>query len=285
MEQLKIGLQKKGRLSPPSLKLLQDCGIQFSAGSGKLKTQADNFPLEMLFLRDDDIPEYVESGVVDIGIVGENLLAESQKEVEHTLSLDFAHCRLSLAIPKTVKDEGMAFFEGKTIATSYPNICRSYFEAKGMSVKLEKIGGSVEIAPSIGLADAVCDLVSTGSTLMTNGLKEVAVVMKSQAVLVRQPKLKPAQKAILDKLCFRIQAVQRASAHKYILLNAPNEALSDIAKVLPGMKSPTILPLKTPNWSSLHAVVKEDDFWTTIDSLKDMGAEGILVLPIQKMIF
>ncbi len=284
MSKLKIAIQKKGRLSEKSLALLRECGIKISNGTSKLKANAKNFPIEVLYLRDDDIPQYVEQQVADIGILGENEVIEKNKEVDVIENLGFAGCRLSLAIPKEIDYQGLEYFRGARIATSYPNILSNFFKTNNINAAIEEISGSVEIAPSIGLADAVCDIVSTGSTLFTNGLKEVETVITSQAVLVANPNLPAEKKAILDRLLFRIRAVQRASENKYILLNAPDNALEEIKSVLPGMKSPTILPLAQEGWSSLHSVVKEDEFWDVIDQLKTLGAQGILVVPIEKMV-
>jgi ATP phosphoribosyltransferase len=284
MNILRIAIQKKGLLSEKSLKLLKDCGIKISNSNNKLKSEALNFPIEILYLRDDDIPQYVEQQVADIGIVGENEMLEKNKEVAVSEKLGFAECRLSLAIPKEEKYPGVTFFKNKRIATSYPKILSKYFEEMKIEVEIEEISGSVEIAPSIGLADAICDIVSTGSTLLTNGLKEVETVLKSQAVLISNKRLAKEKRDILDKLIFRIRAVKNANENKYILLNAPDSALEQIIELLPGMKSPTILPLAAENWSSLHSVVKEDQFWDVIDRLKELGAEGILVVPIEKMV-
>lgn len=284
MTKLKIAIQKDGRLSEKSLQLLQECGIKISNGTTKLKNEAQNFPIEALFLRDDDIPQYVEQQVADIGILGENGVFEKNKKINIIEHLGFAACRLSLAIPKDEMYTDVSFFNGKRIATSYPNILRSYFDKHKISAEIEEISGSVEIAPSIGLANAVCDIVSTGSTLLTNGLKEVETVLRSQAVLIASPLLTDEKKRILEKLLFRIRAVLRAKENKYILLNAPDDAIPDIIKILPGVKSPTILPLAEKGWSSLHSVVKEDEFWDVIDQLKKVGAQGILVVPIEKMV-
>lgn len=264
--------------------LLRECGISLSNGAGRLKAGASNFPLEVLFLRDDDIPGYVHGKVADAGIIGENVLLEKGQGAQVVDHLGFARCRLSLAIRREAEYKGLSDFQGKRIATSYPRILRSYLERNGVQAEIEEISGSVEIAPSIGLADAVCDIVSTGSTLLTNGLREVEEVMRSEAVLVKSPGLSPEKEAILDKLMFRIQAVRNAKRNKYILLNAPDTAISAICELLPGMKSPTILPLATEGWSSLHSVVPEDQFWEVIDRLRVLGAEGILVVPIEKMI-
>lgn len=282
-EVLRIAIQKSGRLQEGSLKLLKDCGLSISNGKDQLKTQASNFPVEVLFLRDDDIPQYIEDGVADAGIIGENIFAEKQKAGEIIKRLDFAKCRLALAVPRTEQYTGIDWFEGKNIATSYPNIVSDFLKRNNITAGIHEISGSVEIAPGIGLADAICDIVSTGSTLLSNGLKEVELVMKSEAVLVAR-KLDATKKQILNKLVFRMEAVQQASNNKYILLNCPNEAIEPITNVIPGMKSPTILPLSKPGWSSLHSVVDENDFWEKIDQLKKLGAEGILVIPIEKMI-
>jgi len=284
MSKLKIAIQKSGRLSEKSLKLLEECGIKISNGDRKLKAEAKNFPVEILFLRDDDIPQYVEQGVADIGILGENEVWEKDKNVLAVEKLGFAGCKLSLAIPKDENYTGINYFQNKKIATSYPKILQKFFNEKGIKVSIEEIGGSVEIATGIGLADAIFDIVSTGSTLLMNGLKEVAVVTKSEAVLISNTSLSQEKQAILDRLLFRIKAVKSASENKYILLNAPNSALENICKALPGMKSPTILPLAEEGWSSLHSVVKEDEFWDVIDKLKALGAQGILVVPIEKMV-
>ena len=282
-EVLRIAIQKSGRLQEGSLKLLKDCGLSISNGKDQLKTQASNFPVEVLFLRDDDIPQYIEDGVADAGIIGENIFAEKQKAGEIIKRLNFAKCRLALAVPRTEQYSGINWFEGKNIATSYPNIVSDFLKRNNIKAGIHEISGSVEIAPGIGLADAICDIVSTGSTLLSNGLKEVELVMKSEAVLVAG-KLDADKKQILNKLVFRMEAVQQASNNKYILLNCPNESIEPITNVIPGMKSPTILPLSKPGWSSLHSVVDENDFWEKIDQLKKLGAEGILVIPIEKMI-
>ncbi len=284
MSQLKIAIQKSGRLSENSKMLLEECGIKFSNGAGVLKTTARNFPVELLFLRDDDIPQYVEQQVADIGILGENMVFEKEKDVCIIEQLGFAHCRLSLAIPREDSYPGVRYFQNKKIATSYPKILTGFLEKNGIKAEIEEISGSVEIAPGIGLADAVCDIVSSGSTLLTNGLHEVETILKSQAVIIGNKKLDAEKCAILDRLLFRIRAVKNAKENKYILLNAPESAIDRIIKILPGMKSPTILPLAEKGWCSLHSVVKEDEFWERIDQLKKAGAEGILVIPIEKMI-
>jgi ATP phosphoribosyltransferase len=284
MNTLKIAIQKSGRLSEKSLELLKECGIKLPNGDRKLITAAANFPMEVLFLRDDDIPQYVEQGVADVGILGENEVWEKDKDVLTVENLGFAGCKLSLAIPKDEKYTGLSFFNNKKVATSYPKILQKYFTENNITVEIEEIGGSVEIAPGIGLADGIFDIVSTGSTLLMNGLKEVEVVKTSKAVLIANKKLSADKQAILDKLLFRIKAVQASSENKYILLNAPNTAIAAISALLPGAKSPTVLPLAETGWSSIHSVVKEDEFWEVIDKLKGLGAEGILVIPIEKMI-
>lgn len=284
MCKLRVALQKNGRLSQKSIELLQECGIRFPNGSGKLLTESSNFPLQILFLRDDDIPQYVEQRVADIGIIGENVLMESPKDILTVKKLGFSSCRMSLAVPKETEYGGPDFFRNKRIATSYPRILSDYFRQNGIEATIEFISGSVEIATGIGLADAVFDIVSSGSTLLSNGLKEVEKVMDSEAVLIASSGLDAERKALLDRLLLRIQAVQKAAAHKYILLNAPDAKLKIIQQLLPGMKSPTMLPLSERGWSSLHSVIPEDDFWNVIDALKNAGAEGILVVPIEKMI-
>lgn len=284
MSKLKIAVQKNGRLSEKSLELLKNCGIKLQNGERVLKSEASNFPIEVLFLRDDDIPQYVEQGIADLGILGQNEVWEQQKSVDELKTLGFAGCKLSLAIPREMNYNGKQFFEGKRIATSYPNILSKFFAKENISVVIETIGGSVEIAPGIGLADGIMDIVSTGSTLLMNGLKEVETIAKSEAVLIANRNLTNDKKAILDQLLFRMEAVQQSKENKYILLNAPNEKLETITQILPGMKSPTVLPLAQAGWSSLHSVIQEDDFWNVIDQLKNAGAEGILVVPIEKMI-
>ncbi|MDR1887338.1 MAG: ATP phosphoribosyltransferase [Prevotellaceae bacterium] len=283
-EKLKIAIQKSGRLNEKSLELLKECGIKLSGGNGKLKAEAKNFPAEVLFLRDDDIPQYVEQGVADVGILGENEVWERKKNILTVEKLGFAGCRMSLAIPKDEEYTGLSFFNGKKIATSYPAILSDFFVGNGIRVEIEEISGSVEIAPGIGLADAIFDIVSTGSTLLMNGLKEVKVVAESEAVLISGRELGEAKKSILDRLVFRIKAVLRASENKYITLNAPLSAVPEITALLPGMKSPTIVPLAEEGWCGIHSVVKEDEFWDIIDRMKELGAEGILVIPIEKMV-
>jgi ATP phosphoribosyltransferase len=281
---LRLAIQKSGRLSEDSLKLIRECGISFISSSLKLKTESTNFPLEILYLRDDDIPGYVADGVADIGIVGENVLVEEGMQSLTVEPLGFSKCRLSLAVPKSDTYESIADLQGKNIATSYPKLLQAYLDERGVQAHIHTISGSVEIAPSIGLADAICDIVSSGSTLISNGLKEVERVFKSQAVLIANGGLNAEKQAILDKLLFRIKAVQRAQKAKYILLNAPNDKIAEISELLPGAKSPSIIPLAEEGWSSLHSVVNEDDFWEIIEKLKEAGAQGILVVPIEKMI-
>lgn len=284
MEKLKIAVQKSGRLQEKTVALLKECGLSFSNGPNRLKTDARNFPAEILYLRDDDIPQYVQDAVADIGIVGENVFIEKNKSIKLIERLDFAKCRLSIAVPKSTEYTDTAFLEGKRIATSYPFIVTKFLQEKNINAEIHEISGSVEIAPGIGLADAICDIVSTGSTLLSNGLQEVETVMKSEAVLVAGQQLSTSKQEILDKLIFRIKAVNTAKNNKYLLLNTPNDAIEAITKVLPGMKSPTVTPLNEEGWSSLHSVVNEDDFWNKIDQLKSLGAQGILVIPIEKMI-
>ncbi|HEX8249126.1 MAG TPA: ATP phosphoribosyltransferase [Pyrinomonadaceae bacterium] len=277
-------MQKNGRLSEQSHDLLRKCGISFSNGLGKLRTEATNFRLEIFFLRDDDIPEYVADGVADIGIVGENVLAEKCKTVDSIEKLGFGKCRLSLAVPKNFAYESVRDFSGRRIATTYPKILTSFLGEKNIKAEIHTISGSVEIAPSIGLADAVCDLVSSGSTLFTNGLREVETVMHSEAILIARKNLSADLRSILEKLLFRIRSVKAAQQNKYILLNAPNEKLCEIAALLPGIKSPTVMPLAERGWSSIHSVVNENDFWEVVEQLKAAGAEGILVLSVEQMI-
>lgn len=282
---LRIAVQKSGRLSEDSLRLLKECGIKFDSGKGKLKAESTNFPAEFLFLRDDDIPGYVADGIADVGIVGENVLVETEKKVDVALPLGFSKCRLSVAIPRGMEYPGASYLQGKRIATSYPKILGDFLAKEGIVAHIHEISGSVEIAPSIGLADAVCDIVSSGSTLLSNGLKEVEVIFKSQAVLISTVGLAEEKASILKKLLFRINAVQSASSYKYILLNAPNEKLDAIISFLPGMKSPTIVPLAQPGWCSVHSVIEESAFWENIEALREAGAQGILVIPIEKMIY
>ena len=284
MNTLKLAVQKSGRLSDSSLKLIKECGITFPTRIASLKAQAFNFPVEFLYLRDDDIPGYVSDQVADVGIVGENVLMEKTDDLEVVKKLGFSKCRLSIAVPREFDYQNIQSLEGLNIATSYPKILSSFLNTHGVSADIHEISGSVEIAPSIGLAEAVCDIVSTGSTLLSNGLTEVEIILKSEAVLVARPDLTGSQRKILDQLLFRINAVQAANSNKYILLNAPNEAIQKIIELLPGMRSPTVLPLAQEGWSSLHSVVNEDDFWEVIENLREAGAEGILVIPIEKMV-
>jgi ATP phosphoribosyltransferase len=282
---LRLAVQKSGRLSEDSLKLIKECGVSFNQGLGKLKCEASNFPLEFLFLRDDDIPQYVANGIADIGFVGENVLIESGENTKIIQKLGFSKCRLSLAVANDFQYYGIKSLEGKSIATSYPNLLTQYLQEKNVKADIHVISGSVEIAPSIGLAEAICDLVSSGSTLLSNGLKEVEIIFKSEAVLIANPSISEAKHKILQELLFRIQSVQNAKDNKYILMNAPNHSIEKISQILPVMKSPTIMPLAVEGWCSLHSVVREDDFWQIIGELKQAGAEGILVIPIEKMIF
>lgn len=281
---LKIALQKSGRLYDDSVKILKECGIELQNGMNKLLNEAINFPMQILFLRDDDIPQYVEDGVADIGIVGENVVYETNKNVEIVEKLGFGKCRLSVAIPRNENYTGAQFLNGKRIATTYPFLLQSFLDKNKINAEIHEISGSVEITPGVGLADAICDLVSSGSTLFSNGLKETEVVLNSQAALIGNKNLSSEKQLLLKKLLFRIQAVKKAKKNKYILLNAPNDKLDIICSLIPGMKSPTILPLGIDGWSSLHSVVQEDDFWNIIESLKDNGAEGILIIPIEKMV-
>jgi ATP phosphoribosyltransferase len=281
---LRIAIQKSGRLYEDSVQLLKECGIALRNVKDRLKTESDNFPLEVFFLRDDDIPQYVEDGVADIGIVGENVLYEKNKKAEIVERLGFGKCRLSVAIPRSQEYTGVQSLQGKRIATSYPYLVNEYLAKNNVQAEIHEISGSVEIAPGIGLADVVADLVSSGSTLLMNGLKEVEVLLQSQAVLIRNNNLSPEQIRLLDKLLFRIRSVRKANNNKYVLLNAPNDKLQDIIALLPGMKSPTVLPLAEAGWSSVHSVLSEDTFWDIIEQLRDAGAQGILVVPIEKMI-
>ena len=283
-ENLRIAVQKSGRLSEDSLKLFKECGIKFESGGSKLRSVSSNFPIEFLFLRDDDIPGYVEDGVADLGVIGQNVLMENIKKVDIVKELGFSKCRLSLAIPRNENYTDLTYFEGKNIATSYPNLTNQFLLANGVNAQTHEISGSVEIAPSIGLAEGICDIVSAGGTLLSNGLKEVAEVFKSQAVLIAYSNLSVEKKAILAKLLFRIDSVQRGQNAKYVVLNAKKEHLDQIISLLPGMKSPSVVPLATEGWFSLHSVISENDFWEIIESLREAGAEGILVLPIEKMI-
>jgi len=283
-EKLKIAVQKSGRLKEDSLKILKECGISIDNGKDQLKASAFNFPLEVLYLRNSDIPQYVEDGVADIAIVGENVVIEKQKELDVLQKLGFSKCRLAMAVPKDVDYNGLEYFNGKKLATSYPNSLRQFLDANNLDCEIHEISGSVEIAPNIGLADGICDLVSSGSTLFKNGLTEVEEILVSEACLVANKNISNLKSAILDRLLFRMKSVLAAKNNKYILLNAPNDKIDDIIKVLPGMNSPTVMPLAKDGWSSLHSVITESDFWGVIDQLKLSGAEGILIIPIQKMV-
>lgn len=280
---LKIAIQKSGRLSESSLLLFNECGIKFNNGSRKLMTSSSNFPAEFLFLRDDDIPGYVEDGVADLGIIGQNVLLESNRKVDEIKPLGFSKCRLSLAVSRETEYTGPDFFNAKSIATSYPNILKDYLEKNSVKADVHSISGSVEIAPGIGLTEGICDLVSSGSTLLSNGLKEVEVILKSEATLVGNQNLSVEKRNTLDDLLFRIEAVLRGRNSKYVLMNAPNTSIGDLIALLPGMRSPTVLPLAEEGWSSIHTVINEDDFWVSIEKLREKGAEGILVVPIEKM--
>ncbi|HPS12900.1 MAG TPA: ATP phosphoribosyltransferase [Prolixibacteraceae bacterium] len=283
-EVLRIAIQTKGRLNEESEELISECGIKLTVGKRQLLSPAKNFPVEILYLRDDDIPETVADGVADIGIVGENEMLEKEKNVVLTKRLGFSKCRLSLAIPKGENYNGVEWFQGKTVATSYPVILQRFFDEKKINAAIHVITGSVEIAPGIGLADGIFDIVSSGGTLVSNGLKEVEVVTPSEAVLISTPSLSPEKQTILNELIFRIESVERSKGKKYIMLNAPNDKLPQIIAMLPGMKSPTVMPLAESGWSSVHSVIEEKYFWENISKLKAIGAEGILVLPIEKMI-
>ena len=281
---IKIAIQKSGRLNKESLDLLKKCGISIDNGKDQLKAAARNFPLEVLSLRNGDIPQYLRDGVVDLAIIGENLVFEKGKDLIVVEKLGFSKCRVCIAVPKDFNFTGIKDLEGKKIATSYPNTVNKYLSEKGISADLHIINGSVEIAPNIGLADAICDIVSSGSTLFKNNLKEVATIVKSESVLVQAPDLSAEKLVIMKKLSFRLRSVLRAKKSKYILLNAPNDKINEISNILPVLKSPTVLPLAQEGWSSLHSVIDEDSFWDVIDALKTAGAEDILVCPIEKMV-
>ncbi len=281
---IRIAVQKTGRLNEDSIQILKDCGISIDNGKDQLRALSRNFPLEVFYLRNGDIPQYLRDGVVDVAIIGENVLIEKGEDIPIAERLGFSKCKVSLAVPKSFKYNSVQDFEGKRIATSYPNTVRNYLEQKGVKADLHIINGSVEIAPNIGLADAICDIVSSGSTLFKNNLKEVEVMLTSEAVLAVSPKISTERRVLLDKLQFRIQSVLRARQSKYILLNAPNEKLDAIIKLLPGMRSPTVLPLAEEGWSSVHTVINKDKFWEVLTELKQNGAEGILVCPIEKMV-
>jgi ATP phosphoribosyltransferase len=284
VHKLRIAIQKSGRLNDDSLKLIKDCGIAIDNGGDQLKVTAQNFPLEVFFLRNSDIPQYVEDGVADIAIIGENLLVEKPHPIDVVQKLGFSKCKVSVAIPKNETYTGLQYLQGKRLATSYPNTLSAFLKKNNISAEIHEISGSVEIAPNIGLADAIFDIVSTGSTLFKNGLKEAEVVLNSEAVLVSRRNMEPELMQIFSRLKFRINAVLSARNNKYILLNAPNERLQDIIALLPGMKSPTVLPLAQPGWSSIHSVISEKEFWEKIDALKNCGAEGILIIPVEKMV-
>lgn len=284
MENIKIAIQKTGRLNEDSLNILKDCGISIDNGTDQLKASARNFPMEVFYLRNGDIPQYLRDGVVDIAIIGENVLVEKGEDIEMAEKLGFSKCRVSLAVPKATGYASIEDLQGKRIATSYPRTVQQYLDQRGVRADLHIINGSVEIAPNIGLADAICDIVSSGSTLFKNNLREVEVMLHSEAVLAVSPKIGPGQQEILAKLQFRLRSVLKARQHKYVLMNAPNDRLDAIIKLLPGMRSPTVLPLAEQGWSSIHTVIPGDRFWEILDEVKREGAEGILVCPIEKMI-
>ncbi len=281
---IKIALQKSGRLYEDSLRLLKDCGISIDNGKDQLRAEAHNFPIEVFFLRNGDIPQYIRDGVVDLAIIGENILEEKGGTIKIIEKLNFSNCRVSIAVPKETNFKGIQDLDGKRIATSYPNTVNKFLNKNNISADLHIINGSVEIAPNIGLADAICDIVSSGSTLFKNNLKEVAIISSSQAVLAQGSKLNIEQKSLIEKLRFRVQSVLRAKRSKYILLNSPNDKIEAISSILPVLKSPTVLPLAQTGWSSLHSVINAGDFWEVIDELKEAGAEDILVCPIEKMV-
>ncbi|MBL3549121.1 ATP phosphoribosyltransferase [Chryseobacterium sp. KMC2] len=284
MSKIKIAIQKSGRLYEESLQLLKDCGIFVNNGKDQLKVSVDNFPMEIMYLRNSDIPQYLEDGVVDIAIVGENLLIEKAKDIRIIQQLGFSKCRVSLAVPKEVETDELSYFQGRKIATSYPNTLKTFLEKKGITSDIHIISGSVEIAPNIGLADGICDIVSSGSTLFKNGLRETVSLLKSEAVLAQTPKLSQDKEVILEKLLFRIKAVLKAKKSKYILMNVPNEKIAKVEDVLPVLKSPTVIPLAEEGWSSIHSVIDEERFWDVIDELKENGAQDILIIPIDKMV-
>ncbi len=284
MEKIRIAIQKSGRLHDDSLKILKDCGISVDNGKDQLKANARNFPLEVFYLRNSDIPQYLRDGVVDTAIIGENILIEKGEDITILEKLGFSKCRVSIAIPNTVIYGGVSDLDGKRIATSYPNTVKKYLENQGISAELHIINGSVEIAPNIGLADAICDIVSSGSTLFKNNLQEVEILLQSEAVLAVSPKISSEAKEVLENLSFRIKSVLAARQFRYVLLNAPNDKLDQILDILPGMRSPTVLPLAEKGWSSVHTVINKDKFWEVIHELKVAGAEGILVCPIEKMV-
>ncbi|MGE6395314.1 ATP phosphoribosyltransferase [Chryseobacterium scophthalmum] len=284
MSKLKIAIQKSGRLYEESLQLLKDCGIFVNNGKDQLKVSVDNFPMEIMYLRNSDIPQYLEDGVVDIAIVGENLLVEKQKNIGVIQNLGFSKCRVSIAVPKEVETDDINYFQRKKIATSYPNTLKNFLQKNNISAEIHVISGSVEIAPNIGLADGICDIVSSGSTLFKNGLRETITIFKSEAVLAKTFQLNNDKQKILEKFLFRIQSVLRAKNSKYILMNVPNEKISEVSNVLPVLKSPTVIPLAEEGWSSIHSVIDEERFWEVIDELKEKGAQDILIIPIDKMV-
>lgn len=285
MNTLKIAIQKSGRLNEDSLKILKDCGISIDNGNDQLKARASNFPLEVLFLRNSDIPQYLLDGVIDIAIVGDNLLVENGSDITTIERLGFSKCTVAIAVPERFPYETLADLNGLRIATSYPNTARNYFESKNVQIELHEISGSVEIAPNIGLADAIVDIVSSGNTLFKNNLKQVEIIMKSEAVLAVSPLISDEATVILEQLRLRLKAVLKARNSRYVLMNVPNEKIQQVSAILPVLKSPTIMPLAEEGWSSLHSVINEELFWEVIDQLKNAGAEGILVCPIEKMVF
>ena len=284
MVNLKIAIQKSGRLRDDSLTLLKECGIFVDNDRDQLMAEASNFNMEVLYLRNSDIPQYVRDGVVDIAIIGSNTMVEKNMGIIEVLKLGFSRCRLSIAVPKNVEFSGIEWLKGKRIATSYPNSLKEFLISHDISGEIHEISGSVEIAPNIGLADAICDIVSSGSTLFKNGLQEVYKIFESEALLATNPNLSPEKEKLLEKLVFRIKSVLASQNNKYILLNAPKKSLDRICALIPGMKSPTVLPLTDPEWVSIHSVVRENDFWEVVDALKKAGAQGILIIPIEKMI-
>tara|TARA_B100000508_G_scaffold55003_3_gene42763 strand:- start:146350 stop:147207 length:858 start_codon:yes stop_codon:yes gene_type:complete len=284
MERIKIAVQKSGRLLDGSLDILKECGIKVPKAQGQLKASVENFPLDLLFLRNSDIPQYVEDGVADIAIIGENILVEQEPDVKTEMKLGFSKCKVSLAAPKNSNINSVKDFQGKKIATSYPVTLKKYLKQQNIEAEIHTISGSVEIAPTIGLAEGICDIVSTGNTLFMNGLREVDVMLRSEAVLISNSELSDEKRAVLNKLIFRIQSVLSAKNSKYVLLNAPESQLGEITDILPGIKSPTVIPLAQEGWISIHSVINEEKFWENIDALKDAGAEGILIVPIEKMV-
>ncbi|MEN2434894.1 ATP phosphoribosyltransferase [Weeksellaceae bacterium A-14] len=284
MNKLKIAIQKSGRLFEDSIKLLKDCGIFYNDGRDQLKVECETFPMEIYFLRNSDIPQYVEDGVVDIAIVGENLLIEKQKDIETVQKLGFSKCRVSLAVPKNVDTDDISFFQNRKIATSYPNTLRNFLQENGIHAEIHLISGSVEIAPNMGLADGICDIVSSGSTLFKNGLRETRTILKSEAVIAKNKNLSSEKEHLLEKFLFRVKAVLKAKNTKYILMNVPNDKIARVSDILPVLKSPTVIPLADEAWSSIHSVIEEKRFWEVIDELKQAGAQDILIIPIDKMV-